>query len=166
MVASLNAFMQIDGAEGEAKQKDFKGWIELQAWEWEVLAETSWSKGGGASVGKPSPGALSWEHYWDTSSPRLLGYICTGSAFSKVELQMCKSVGGEAPRWYWKATMGDVFITKVNQSATEEGNVSQKVEMVFKSIEIEYRKQEGATLAAPIHYDWDIPGGKASPSAP
>lgn len=167
MAAALNAFMQIAGAAGESKQEGYAGWIELQSWEWEVLAETSWSKGGGASVGKPSPGALSWEHYWDTSSSRLLGYICTGSAFSTVELHMCKSTGVGAPQLFWKAILGDVFITKVNQSATEEGNVAQKVDMVFKSITIEYKKQDdGGKLGANINFDWDIPGGKASPGAP
>ena len=37
--------------------------------------------------------------------------------------------------------MTEAFITKVNQSATDEGNVLQKVEMVFKNIEIEYWQQ-------------------------
>src|SRR5450631_4158634 len=80
MAAALNAFMQIDGAFGESRQGGYEKWIEIQSWEWEVEAETSWTKGGGASVGKPSPGKMSWEHYWDRSSPTLLGYICTGSA--------------------------------------------------------------------------------------
>ena len=37
--------------------------------------------------------------------------------------------------------MREAFITKVTQSATEEGNVTQKVEMVFKSIAIMYFEQ-------------------------
>ena len=44
--------------------------------------------------------------------------------------------------------MNEVFITKVNQSATEEGNVVQKVEMVFKHIDIVY-KQQGVQADAP-----------------
>ena len=63
MASALNAFMQISNAKGESKQGngsggngEYKDWIEIQGWEWEVEAETSWTKGGGASVGKPSPG--------------------------------------------------------------------------------------------------------------
>ena len=74
---ALNAFMKIGSAEGEARQGKYgkEKWIELQSWEWEVEAESSWTKGGGASVGKPNPGKLTWEHYFDRSSHLLLGYI-------------------------------------------------------------------------------------------
>src|SRR5512132_1025226 len=106
--------MQIEKAEGESKQApyDKPPWIEIQAWDWEVEAETSWTKGGGAAVGKPSPGKMNWEH-----------------TFDKIELQMCKSTGDKERKPFWTAVMTEAFITKVNQSATEEGNVLQKVEM-------------------------------------
>ena len=65
--------------------------------------------------------------------------------------------------------MKEAFITKVNQSATDEGNVLQKVEMVFKYIEIKYSQQGLNTkfpgaLTPAGQFDWDIPAGKANPS--
>jgi type VI protein secretion system component Hcp len=63
--------------------------------------------------------------------------------------------------------MEGAFITKVSNSGTDEGNVMQKVEMVFKTVKIEYKVQDfktGALGAAKI-YSWDIPAGTASPSA-
>ncbi len=149
MVAALNAFMKIKGATGESKQGGgsgigdgenghYEGWIPIQSWEWEVEAESSWTKGSGAAVGKPVPGKMSWEHFWDTSSHVLFKYICGGNSFEEVELHMCKSTGKGIPVPYWKAKMTGAFITKVNQSANEEGGVTQKVEMVFKSIKTEY----------------------------
>ena len=171
MAAALNAFMQIDGAEGESRQGGYEKWIEIQSWDWEVEAETSWTKGGGASVGKPSPGKMNWEHYWDRSSATLLGYICTGSAFASVKMHMCKSIGKDKPALFFSVLMKEVFITKVNQSATEEGNVSQKVEMVFKEIDIEYFQQgmdkhNPGALKQATKFHWEIPAGKASPGAP
>ena len=65
---AVNAFITFfDKADGESTQKGKKNWVEIQAWDWEIEAETSWTKGGGASVGKPNPGKMSWEH---TSTPR------------------------------------------------------------------------------------------------
>jgi type VI secretion system secreted protein Hcp len=64
---SLNALMKISKADGECKQAHFENWIEIQSWDWDVEAETSWTKGGGCSVGKPNPGKLNFEHYWDKS---------------------------------------------------------------------------------------------------
>ncbi|HZV92876.1 MAG TPA: type VI secretion system tube protein Hcp [Caldimonas sp.] len=166
MASSLNAFMQISNARGESKQGHYKDWIEIQAWEWEVEAETSWTKGGGASVGKPSPNKMSWEHYWDRSSATLLVYICTGASFENIQLDMCKTTGSGTPQTFFSIKMKDAFITKVNQSANEEGNVVQKVEMVFKEITIEYFQQgldpknPGALKQATKFY-WDIPGGSS-----
>ena len=170
MAAALNAFMQIGGAEGESKQApyDKPPWIELQAWDWEVEAETSWTKGGGAAVGKPSPGKLNWEHSFDRSSNTILSYICTGKAFPNVTLEMCKSTGGGKRQAFFVIKMEEVFITKVGQSATDEGNVLQKVEMVFKKIQIDYL-QQGVSASAPGAlsnagtFVWDIPSGTASP---
>ena len=165
---AVNAFVSFfDKADGESIQKGKEKWIEIQGWDWEVEAETSWTKGGGASVGKPNPGKLNFEHYFDTSSTVILGYICTGKAFPKVELQMMKTTGKGSPETYFTMTMEGAFITKVSNSGTEEGNVVQKVEMVFKTVKIEYKPQDNktGTLGAAKTYNWDIPAGTASPSA-
>jgi type VI secretion system Hcp family effector len=118
-------------------------------------------------VGKPNPGKLTWEHYFDTSSTVIMGYICTGKAFPKVELQMMKSTGSGSPQTYFTMNMEGAFITKIQNAGTEEGNVMQKVEMVFKTVKIEYRPQDNKTgkLGAVKTYTWDIPAGTASPSA-
>ena len=171
MAAALNAFMQIGEAEGETKQAPYttpKPWIELQSWDWEVEAETSWTKGGGAAVGKPSPGKMNWEHVWDRSSNTILAFICTGKAFEKVRLEMCKSTGSKGRQPFFTVVMEEAFITKVTQSATDEGNVTQKVEMVFKTIEIQYWQQgtdanDPGGLKNVGTFFWDIPAGEASP---
>lgn len=165
---AVNAFVSFfDKAEGESIVKGKEKWTEIQGWDWEVEAETSWTKGGGASVGKPSPGKLSFEHHFDTSSTVILGYICTGKAFPKVELQMMKTTGKGTPETYFTMTMEGAFITKVSNAGTEEGNVVQRVELVFKTVKIEYKPQDNRTglLGASKTYNWDIPAGTASPSA-
>jgi type VI secretion system secreted protein Hcp len=165
---AVNAFLTFFGkAKGESVQGKFKEWIEIQSWDWEIEAETSWTKGGGASVGKANPGKFNWEHYFDTSSTVIMGYICTGKAFPKVELQMLKTTGKGSPETYFTMTMEGAFITKVSNSGTEEGNVTQKVEMVFKTVKIEYKPQDNkdGSLKAPTTYNWDIPAGIASPSS-
>jgi type VI secretion system secreted protein Hcp len=163
----LSAFMKISNAVGESKQVGYPEWIEIQAWDWDVEAETSWTKGGGASVGKPNPGKMNWEHYWDKSSNVLLSYICTGASFAEIHLHMCKTTGSAKPQPFFDVRMWDAYITKVAQSATEDGNVLQKVEMVFKKISIDY-SQQGAIANNPgalkpsNNFTWDISIGQAS----
>jgi type VI secretion system secreted protein Hcp len=169
---SVNAVMKISGAQGETKMTGIyekEKWIELQGWDWEVEAETSWTKGGGASVGKPNPGKMNWEHYFDTSSCRILNFIFSGQSFEKMELHMLKGTGNKmGQEVFFKMFMEGVFITKVTSTATEEGNVTQKVEMVFKEVKFEYRPQNDGTVAGKpagklgdtFMVKWDIPAGK------
>lgn len=161
MAASLNCFLHILNAEGESFQKGYETWVELQSWEWEAEAESSWTKGSGASVGKAVPGKMSWEHYWDKASAVLVKNIVSGTTFEKMELRMCKSTGKETPEWYWRALMDGCLITKVNQSATDEGNVTQKIEMVFKKITFEYKPQDNkkGNLGPMSTTHWDISKG-------
>jgi type VI secretion system Hcp family effector len=165
---AVSAFLTFfDKADGESAQKGKEKWIEIQGWDWEVEAETSWTKGGGASVGKPNPGKMNWEHYFDTSSTVIMGYICTGKAFPKVQVEMMKTTGSSTPETYFTMLMEGCFITKAGITGTEEGSVTQKVEMVFKTVKIEYKPQDNKTgkLGAAKTYNWDIPAGSASPSA-
>ena len=168
----LNAFLKLANAKGESRQTGFEGWIEIQGWEWGVKAETSWTQGGGASVGKPSPGELSFEHYYDRSSPVIMAYICSGRSFDEVEIQMCKSTGANSRDWFYRMVMKDAFLTSVMNSATDDGNVLQKVEMVFKDVSIDYKPQmdsksasgtvKPGSFGAAINYQWNIPAGTSS----
>src|SRR6185503_21040745 len=108
-----------------------------------------------ASVGKPDPGRMTVQHYFDTSSTVILGFICTGKAFPKGEIQMLKTTGKGTPETYLTITMEGIFLTKVSQSGNEEGNVLQKVEMVFKTVKIEYKPQNNkdGTLGAVKTYN-------------
>ncbi len=169
---ALNAFLSFKPAppqkscEGESKQKGFEKWVEVQGWDWEVEAESSWTKGGGASVGKPNPGKFNFEHYYDKSSNTILNYISTGTAFVEVHLHMCKGTGAQTMQAFFLMKMCDAYITKVSNNATEDGNVAQKVELVFKDIEIQYKPQgEGSgpgSLGGATRYYWNIPEGRST----
>jgi type VI secretion system secreted protein Hcp len=167
---ALNAVMKFMNSAGGAQiapgesrlPGKYTGWIELQGWDWEVECESSWTKGGGASVGKPNPGKMTWEHYFDKSSCTLLTFMCTGKAFPAVELNMLKGTGQTSgQKVFFRMLMKGAFITKVSNSATDEGNVVQKVEMVFKDVSFGYspQKNEDGTLEAEIAFGWDIPSG-------
>jgi type VI secretion system Hcp family effector len=165
---AVNAFLSFfDKADGESVQKGKEKWVEIQGWDWEIEAESSWTKGGGASVGKPAPGKMIWQHHFDTSSIVIMGYICTGGAFPKVELQVTRTTGGAKPETYFTMSMEGAFITKVSTNGTDDGSISQNVEMVFKTVKIDYKPQNSKSgkLGVAKTFSWDIPAGTASPSA-
>lgn len=156
-----NAFIKFEGVpKGESQQEGFKGdqgWIEMGDWSWEVEAESSFMKGGGASVGKPMPGALNFSHYYDRSSPVILNRIVSGTHFPKVEIVMCKQTGSGKPEKYYRIEMKEAFITKVANKGGEDGAVTQDVDMVFKEILIEYFPQKNdGSLDSKVEFGWNI----------
>jgi type VI secretion system secreted protein Hcp len=165
---AVNTFLTFFGkADGESTQKRKEKWVEIQGWAWEIEAESSWTKGGGASVGKPNPTGITWDHSFDTASTVIMGHICTGTAFPKVELQMTKITGRATPETYFTMIMEGVFVTKVSIEGTDDGRVMQRVAMVFETVKIDYRPLDPKTgkLGVAKTFSWDIPAGTASPSA-
>jgi type VI secretion system secreted protein Hcp len=165
---AVNAFLSFfDKANGESTLRGRERGVELHGWDWEIEAATSWTKGGGASVGKPVPGAMRWQHDFDASSPTIMAYICTGKSFPKVQLDILRPTAAGAAAAYVSVLMEGVFITKVSNSLTEEGGVAQGIEMVFKTIKIDYTTQDpkGGRGSSVATFNWDIPSGTVSPSA-
>ncbi len=159
-----NAFIKFVGVnEGESLQETHhgsKGWIEIGDWSWDIESETSFLKGAGASVGKPTPGTLSFSHYYDTASPEIMSRIVRGTHFSDVHIVMLKQTGNMEGKGevYFCMTMKFVFITKVSTKGGEDGSVNQDVEMVFKQVAIGYKPQTGkdGSLGKQRDFGWDI----------
>ena len=164
-----NSFIKFTGGkgtiEGESLQENYKGadgWIEIGDWNWDIEAESSFLKGGGAAVGKAQPGTFGFSHYYDTSSPEIMRNIVRGVHFEKVEVVMCKQTGKhDLPQGYFFVEMKNVFTTKVSTKGGEDGAVSQDIEMVCKTINIKYSKQDNdGTLVPKGEFEWDISANK------
>ncbi len=159
-----NAFIKFgSNVDGESLQDGLPGgsknWVDIGDWSWEVEAESSFLKGGGAAVGKATPGALSISKFYDKSSPVTYTNLVKGVHFPEVLLIMMKQTGQGKLEEYYRMTMKYVFITKVATKGGEDGAVSQDIDMVFKEIKIEYKYQdhtkEGALNPAG-QFEWDI----------
>jgi type VI secretion system Hcp family effector len=154
-----------DKAHGESTVKGKERWVEVVQWGWDIAAASTWTRGGGASVGKPAPGKFVWQHSFDLSSPVIMGSICTGKAFPKVELQMVRTNGAGRPETYFTMTMEGAFTTKVSTSGTADGGIVQEVEMIYKKVKIDYRLQDATGGPGTVTtFQWDVPAGTASPS--
>ena len=164
-MAAGNTFILFDGAKGESHQKNFDtGHIEIDGFKWEVTSETSFTKGGGASVGKAQPGVASFSHYYDTASPTMMAFCVKGKHFDTVTATMCKSTGDETPKPYFIVVMKSCYITKATVDAGEDGSVKQDIEFVFKEVEIKYhmQKNDGTLDAGAKTFKWNIPQMEAT----
>lgn len=163
---AVSAFLRFEGVDGESAQKGHEQWIEVLAWDWEIEAESSWAQGGGASVGKPQPGALTWTHRFDRASIALMGRLASGQLLSRAELHLARRSEIRSSDTYLSAVMDGILLTRIATTGAEDGSTVQQVSMVFREISIDYRSQDRAgRLGDPVRFSWDIPAGVASPSS-
>jgi type VI secretion system secreted protein Hcp len=147
---------------GEGFQKGHAGadgWVECDDWSWEVESATSFTKGTGASVGKPVPGTFSFSHNYDKSSPTLMSMIVKGAHFALMQVDMLKTTGADTgPKLYFQLKAKDVFITKVSSKGSGDGTVTQDIECVFKEVALGYKmqKNDGKLDSAVRDFKWNI----------
>jgi type VI secretion system Hcp family effector len=155
-----NAFIKFEGADGESMQKDFEKQIEISDFTWEITNDTSFTKGGGASVGKANPGTASFSQAFNKASPVMMMKIVSGKHFPTVVMSLCKNTGAEThpQEVYYQMTMESVYITKVGFSAGEDGVMTQSIDIVFKKVKVGYKMQTNTgSLDKEIPFTWDIP---------
>ena len=63
-------FLSAKDLKGDSQVDGRKGQVEVSGFHFGVTAESSWTKGGGASVGKPVPSAISWNRAGTQASRR------------------------------------------------------------------------------------------------
>ena len=158
-------------SKGESRHITYKssdGWLELSELGWEITAETSFTEGGGASVGKSAPGNFTFKHNLDMAALPILGFIASGSNFSEVEIHVCKSTGANQTSPYLKIWLKAAYLTKASLNVGSDGKGTQDVEAVFKSIKTEYFKQDdtGKLGSESAAFEWDVQTTKASAGQP
>ena len=156
-------FLKIAGIEGESLDVAHKNEIEVLAFQWKVLQESTMHAGSGGGAGKATVEDLEFEHYVDRSSPNLMKYCLTGKHVAEAKLTVRKA--GGSPLEYLKFTFTDVIITSVMPfgSNTDELRVKERVRLSFSKIKQEYAVQnaQGGSGGA-VTAGYDIKGNKES----
>ena len=159
-VAQADIFMLITGVQGDSTAKGHEKWIRVSSLDWEVEAETSWTKGGGASVGKPNPGELQLVLPTGTWSQHFMRLIGVGRALSSIVIDAISSDG----RPIYRITAEGFFVTQYRLASLPATTLPQDhVNGVFKKVKIEYFATAADGRVTSTVVEWDIPGGTVVP---
>ena len=146
---------KFDDVKGESDHKNHKGEIALLSWEWDVGQASSAAAGTGSGKGKASPGAFSFVHNYDKSSPVLAQKCVKGEHFKEVKIAASKATGSQED--YLIVTMKEVFITAVRPGASAGGDIAERVSCTYKDIEFAYKPQdEKGSLGGEIKFGWNV----------
>ena len=159
-VAMADIFMHIARAAGDATAKGHENWIRVSSLDWEVEAATSWTQGGGASVGKPKPGEIQFVLPTGPWSAHFMKMIAGGKAEPKVILDAIASDG----RPLYRLTLEGLFVTQYRLATLPATPLPQDhVNGVFKIARFEYYSigADGRVLTTPVV--WDVVAGTVTP---
>lgn len=112
----FDAYLKIEGMDGEATDEGHEKWIELLSYSHGVQQEgTSTSAGGAHTSGRVDHGDIVVSKLADTSSPELLLACCNGKSHGTATIEFCRA--GEAKVTFMKVELTDVVIGSVRPYA-------------------------------------------------
>ena len=152
---------------GESRDTVFAGadgWNDVTNFEWKVTANSSWTNGGGASIGRPVPQAVEITRKIDSASPGILAAILTGSAIAKGELVIrdtSRLVNKDSVDTVLRYEFTGILLTSVKPAAAAGDTVPvETISFVFKTLKMTYRPvTTDGTLGNPMVVTWDVPAG-------
>jgi type VI secretion system secreted protein Hcp len=139
---AYDAFLKIDGIEGETTRRDHKGEIEILSFSWGVSNPATIGAGGGGGSGKASVSSFNVMRVTDKASPLLFQACCTGLHIPKAEARFYKAGGDEAVP-YLLYEFEKVFIESVQWSGSSGGDdrPTESLTLAFGKVQVTYTPQ-------------------------
>ena len=131
---AFDAFLKIDGIEGESNDSKHKGEIEVLSFAWNVSHPASSSSGRSGS-GKAKLTDFQVMKVLDKASPLLFEACCSGDHISEALFTARKA--GESKFEFLKIKMSDVIITSVSP-----GGSSAAGDLPMESVSLSFSKIE------------------------
>ena len=107
---AFDAFLKIDGIDGESNDKFHKGEIEISSFSWGVTQTGSIGSGGGGGAGKASFQDLHFASSISKASPLLAKNCATGEHIKEATLTVRKG-GGDKGFEFMKIKLNDVLVS-------------------------------------------------------
>jgi len=127
---AFDAFLKIDGIDGESTDDKHSKWIEILSFSHGVSQPSAGSRSsGGAATGQRSDHSdFSVVKTLDKASPLLNLHCCDGKHLKEVKLELCRATGDKAK--YMEYKMDDVIISGVRPGGSSQGGEPLPLEEV------------------------------------
>jgi len=159
---AYDAFLKLDGIDGEVAAKGFEKWIEVFSFSWGAT-QVGTNATGGSGAGKVSMQDIHFTSSQSTASPLLFLKCCTGEHIPTGMLTLRKA-GGDANGGgvFLQVKLEEVFVSSYSDGGAEQGDdrPQDEVSLNFAKIEMQYTAPDGTTS----EMGWDVRAN--SPFAP
>jgi len=120
---AFDAFMKVDGIDGESTDDKHKDWIELISFSHGLVQPVSGSRStsGAASSERCDHQDFSIVKKLDKASPELYLHCCHGRHIPKITVELCRATADKTK--YMAFDLEDVIVTSVMPSGTGGGDL-------------------------------------------
>ena len=155
--AAVDMFIKIGDIDGEARDKDHKGEIDVLSWSWGMSQSGSAHTGGGGGAGKVNVQDLSFTKYVDKATPQIYQSLATGEHIRDVKLNVSDDkYSGKEP--YLTYTLKNVIITSVSTGGSGgEDRLTENVTLNFEEIKVTYQAFDNKKKSgSPVEFEWNF----------
>jgi type VI secretion system secreted protein Hcp len=155
-------FIKFDGVDGEAQDKDHKGWVDVLSFSWGIHRA-----GGGATGQTRRRGVATVEDVvvskeYDKSSPKLAEAVCTGKVFPKVEIHDTTTYA-ENRATYLKYELKNVLVTSHSVSGSSGGDAvpTETMSLNFEEVKQTYVEYDAkGNKKGNVEMTWKVEEGE------
>ncbi len=155
-------FIKFDGVDGEAQDKDHKGWSDILSFSWGLH-----KAGAGATGQTRRRGVVTVEDVvctkeYDKSSPKLAESICSGKVFPKVEIHDTTTYGEGNRATFLKYELKNVMVSSHNVSAAGGGDAvpTETMSLNFEEVKQTYVEYDAAgKKKGNVEMNWKVEEG-------
>lgn len=154
---AVEMFLKIDGIDGESKDDQHTGEIDVLAWSFGLSQAGTFHTGGGGGSSKVSVQDMSFTHHTDLATAPLMLACANGQHINKAVLTVCKAGGGSRVE-YLVVTMEKVMVTSVSQGGSDgEDRLVENITLNFAKFDVTYTEQTDTGSKGPtMNCAWDI----------
>src|SRR4051795_3076786 len=141
-MALFDAFLKIEGIEGESADHKHKSEIQLESFSWSEHQSGTASTGGGMGAGKVAMQDFHITKKVDKSSPKLMLACADGEHIKKATL-VCRKAGKDQQE-FMKWPFPDILVPSSSLGAPAQGDhmPMEQVSMNYCKVEMEYKEQK------------------------
>lgn len=160
----MAAYIKFDGVDGEAKDKDHKGWSDLTSAGYSAHQPGGHKTGATRRRGDVIMEDLTCSKELDKASPKIAEALIAGSVYAKVEIDFTASTTGKGRVTYLKYVLTNVLVTSysLHGAGQSETVPHEDFSLNFEEIKVTYTENdEKGKKKGNIEFGWKVEEGEA-----
>lgn len=155
----MAAYIKFDGVEGEAQDKDHKGWSDLETFSQAITQPGRSATGAARRRGDVILGDIQCTKELDKASPKLAEAVCKGRVFPKVEIHLTASYTDAGRVTYYAYELKNVLVTSytISGAGQSEQVPTEQFSLNFEEIKVTYTECDAAgKKKGNVEYTWKV----------